>query len=1293
MNRASIKGSPGVTKWSVDSEESSGGRGQSKFLALLRSSINPPVGRGRSSSLSSGQGGSDNRSEDLRPSSNRSSGTMSNESSVQKKSSLSREESKTAMMYRSRMAAAQIFRGYSIGDYALVMNEAPSSTSRRSSFSGRDPDLNKKMAVERYLVNKHGYPKGKGKSQSERNGPYSYLLCTITKTHYEENEVYWTVTREDNDGEMRGDARNMAPITTQEALQDAQLAALLSRAIVEERDEVKDFVQSTRESDLWTCVSSCLCITCCLPLICIQECLGWVKNSKAYKTLLRHAKMFLDGREPYRISFRITSLKIIVLCSIWYLFIDQIRLAYLPPSADYTLAWINFVVWLVLVMELVVGVFVRPDGWHSLVRSDKAYTPQTALYIDNIHLCVESISLIFFMPVFYCIFTSNSSSESTCSSRMPFSFLEASLVAVMGPTVSEAFYGRFFYGVIRLRVFSLVRHWRNLWLNITFLNYKKIKSKQERRRKAFLYGMDEMSTSTMNTSGEYDEIEPLNDHIIPYGQSGYSYDRNAKRDSMILKEAEKNDREGARVKATNIGTALMTINSHRALGLLCFLTACFPMLFLFNMRHVVNPASKEMVDYLQAINIQVPENPSGTDCDYLYQSVEAWSKAMVQFEPIPIIQQNEAQLQSNGENVQLISVTLRPPRCFTKFNNTRIDNMNFNVAENYCPPWSWSDEELLLEPGCIYGTLLDITEETDTLKEVATNLSVRVGSMETFKAPSERVYSTFSVSATSNHTDVVRYGARFSFFLELLLLVIIIVMLIILRKDTVELVFGSLRSMLRIVLRYAKNPLSPVKSEIRQSEGIGRGDQSGVYDSIEEGDDSEELDRTYETEQLVTAVTKITDLLRKCWGVAGADIISTNLASTDGNFDVFNPTVPGRNVFALFAFAAITDFDYALKNLGGDVMILINDVAAVLHGEVYRWGLGNSGQCNRNLGSAFFMVFKIGSVMEVVEKLEQARQVVFSTATGKKTRKDKGLRTVLDDEKDVAMQAMADAMQLSLEQIPGISAFADRAVIGMLKSYASIGRDTQLRAWSQDFRLNDISRADVTERPSWSVNMIFGMDAGWAIEGAVGSEYKIDATYLSPHVNMSSRMMSACKQYGVTILLSEAVHELLSEPGKAKMRNLDRVTVKGSSKVQNIYTFDARATGAYLFLYGVADEQADQQAKNYEPSIWNVDMDLKDMRHHISEDFEQEFKAGMKAYYDGDWPTAIEKLEHANDIMVETAMEEGDLRDSLDDSPEREELYRKETSDPPSIYLINFMKSKGGEAPEDWDGWHPLMSK
>ncbi len=43
--------------------------------------------------------------------------------------------------------------------------------------------------------------------------------------------------------------------------------------------------------------------------------------------------------------------------------------------------------------------------------------------------------------------------------------------------------------------------------------------------------------------------------------------------------------------------------------------------------------------------------------------------------------------------------------------------------------------------------------------------------------------------------------------------------------------------------------------------------------------------------------------------------------------------------------------------------------------------------------------------------------------------------------------------------------------------------------------------------------------AGWAIEGAIGSEFKIDASYLSPHVNMASRLEAATKQVCALVLV------------------------------------------------------------------------------------------------------------------------------------------------------------------------------
>ena len=76
--------------------------------------------------------------------------------------------------------------------------------------------------------------------------------------------------------------------------------------------------------------------------------------------------------------------------------------------------------------------------------------------------------------------------------------------------------------------------------------------------------------------------------------------------------------------------------------------------------------------------------------------------------------------------------------------------------------------------------------------------------------------------------------------------------------------------------------------------------------------------------------------------------------------------------------------------------------------------------------------------------------------------------------------------------------------------------------------------------------MGFGLHYGWAIEGAIGSNLKIDASYLSPNVNIASRLEAATKQYGVQLLVSGALQGLMSEEIKEIMREIDHITVKGS---------------------------------------------------------------------------------------------------------------------------------------------------
>ena len=78
----------------------------------------------------------------------------------------------------------------------------------------------------------------------------------------------------------------------------------------------------------------------------------------------------------------------------------------------------------------------------------------------------------------------------------------------------------------------------------------------------------------------------------------------------------------------------------------------------------------------------------------------------------------------------------------------------------------------------------------------------------------------------------------------------------------------------------------------------------------------------------------------------------------------------------------------------------------------------------------------------------------------------------------------------------------------------------------------------------------------WSIEGAIGSKHKVDASYLSPNVNMAARLETATKQYGVAILMSADFAALLSPRMRARCRQIDTVLVKGSSQPMGIWTID-----------------------------------------------------------------------------------------------------------------------------------------
>ena len=201
---------------------------------------------------------------------------------------------------------------------------------------------------------------------------------------------------------------------------------------------------------------------------------------------------------------------------------------------------------------------------------------------------------------------------------------------------------------------------------------------------------------------------------------------------------------------------------------------------------------------------------------------------------------------------------------------------------------------------------------------------------------------------------------------------------------------------------------------------------------------------SHETAILERTVVKIGQLLAIGFGEAGGRIITDSMTQGGGEVRFAS----GSKVFGIFGFCDIRRFTDATEVLQTDVMVFVNQVAEVVHSVVDRF----KGSANKNIGDAFLVVWK------------------FPPPTQQAASK------------------------------PALSEYrSDLAVLAFLKIIARVNKLTPLLAYSRHEEL-------LKRMPGYKLQLGFGLHCGWAIEGAIGSQFKIDASYLSPNVNLASRL-------------------------------------------------------------------------------------------------------------------------------------------------------------------------------------------
>ena len=201
-------------------------------------------------------------------------------------------------------------------------------------------------------------------------------------------------------------------------------------------------------------------------------------------------------------------------------------------------------------------------------------------------------------------------------------------------------------------------------------------------------------------------------------------------------------------------------------------------------------------------------------------------------------------------------------------------------------------------------------------------------------------------------------------------------------------------------------------------------------------------EKAYETKLLENTIKKIGGLLRVGFGEAGTRLIADNL-NRDGELD---PMAVGRSVKAIFGYVRICQVDTVVKALGKESMILVNEVANIVHKQASKY----KGSAIRNSEGGFLIAW-VPSRDPDLEETQLADMALLSF-----------VKIILDFNVHEGLQALNDPKDPLAQRI-------------------------------------------LEEVPDFKLSLSFALHTGRCIEGLVGSVKKLDVSYLSPHVALTKR--------------------------------------------------------------------------------------------------------------------------------------------------------------------------------------------
>ena len=537
-------------------------------------------------------------------------------------------------------------------------------------------------------------------------------------------------------------------------------------------------------------------------------------------------------------------------------------------------------------------------------------------------------------------------------------------------------------------------------------------------------------------------------------------------------------------------------------------------------------------------------------------------------------------------------------------NNSEIDEINKELLKKYCK----NEEELELiinskDEEYIKQILL-IESNIDRIIIInESNMNIYLEKEEQLSdlklIPSRDSRQNKNIIIYDNYIYIFKYYL-FNLIRTIFSIGIFLFIYLLFLFDINNVMLSSIEKMVKKVEKMAKNP----SLESDSSNDINE-NKTHCLSFLEYSQEKRKMD---DFKIIIDKISKICSLVSFGFGEAGTQIISQVLK--EGlNVDI-NPLIPGKKVMGIYGFCDIRNFTDTTEILKEKVMIFVNQVAEIVHQITADY----CGSANKNIGDAFLLVWKLEDrfIKEVVNK--------------------QGIK------------------ELKLKNVNRINQICDMVLICFIRILIEINKSYKLAEYRYHKGLN-------ARMKNYKTRLGFGLHLGQSIEGAIGSMFKIDASYLSTDVNMANELEENTKTFKKELIMSGDFYDYLSEDAKAYVRLLDIFKSK-SGQIIRLYSIDLDLENIPI------EKQKDSMFKEnniekkweiikqkrkiskilyddivirHKSDIWNEfvseDDDFKLVRENYPNEFVETYNNGMEEFKKGNWPEAKDLLTSAQELI------------------------------------------------------------